>query len=267
MKKLLFCFAAVLAVSLSVNAQIYTQDFEDSTAPDEWTAEVDGPGSWEFGGDTTPGGVVEENEVDPFDSNAAIYDDDANGSGADPSVATLSSPVFTGLSGEVMMSFEYACNFYPMDAGGTFYVELFDGADWVEVLSATSMVQPTVFELDVSEYAEGNDDFQVRFVFDDEGNWSWGAGVNYFYLDGVLGVSDENNKNSFGVYPNPVKDVAQIRSLQDIKQLSLYDVIGKQVLSDNNVKELNLSKLSAGVYVLKAVLADGSVISQKIIKK
>ncbi|SMC74986.1 T9SS type A sorting domain-containing protein [Moheibacter sediminis] len=270
MRRLLFSF---LLFSISIgNAQVivYEQNFNEGVEPIDWTTEVEGLGTWIFDSDTTPGGVVPTNQVDSFDSLAAIFDDDSNGSGGGQSIATLLSPPISEAASmdiDTILEFEYACNFYPMDNGGRFYVEVFDGEEWVEILSATSMVQPTVFNLSVWDYAFENDDFQVHFVFDDEGNWSWGAGVNYFKLTQETLSVQELSNNTFSIYPNPVKDVAIIKSSQLVKQLSVYDLTGKQLVQKNNVSDINLSHLQTGIYLIKAVLADGAVITQKLVKK
>ena len=56
------------------------------------------------------------------------------------------------------------------------------------------------------------------------------------------------------IYPNPVTNnkVFIISSLNDKKQIDIYDVLGKKVMSEVLTgKELNVSELSAGVYILK----------------
>ena len=56
------------------------------------------------------------------------------------------------------------------------------------------------------------------------------------------------------IYPNPVTNnkVFIISSLNEIKQIDIYDVLGKKVMSEMLIgKELNVSELSAGVYILK----------------
>ena len=67
------------------------------------------------------------------------------------------------------------------------------------------------------------------------------------------------------VYPNPVVDVVHIDS-KNMKSVALYDMNGKKLL-ESNTNEVNVSKLPKGVYVLKIVTADNSIVSSKIIKK
>ncbi|MRT17997.1 HYR domain-containing protein, partial [Vitellibacter sp. q18] len=156
---------------------IFTQseDFEGSSLPSGWTTVIEsGSQDWTFGsGDMPTGG--------DFPTNAAIFDDDAAGSGPANS-ARLISPAYdlTGAS-NVQLSFDYALQDFI--GSGTFEAEVWDGAAWQQVLFVDDQdVNPTnTGDIDVSAYA--NPAFQVRFTYDDEdGGWNWGAGVDNFLL-------------------------------------------------------------------------------------
>ena len=156
---------------------VFTQseDFEGSSIPSGWTTVIEsGSQDWTFGsGDMPTGG--------DFPTNAAIFDDDAAGSGPANS-ARLISPAYdlTGAS-NVQLSFDYALQDFI--GSGTFEAEVWDGAAWQQVLFVDDQdVNPTnTGDIDVSAYA--NPAFQVRFTYDDEdGGWNWGAGVDNFLL-------------------------------------------------------------------------------------
>lgn len=56
------------------------------------------------------------------------------------------------------------------------------------------------------------------------------------------------------IYPNPVTNnkVFITSTLNDNKQIDIYDVLGKKVMSTMLIgKELNVSELNSGVYILK----------------
>ena len=56
------------------------------------------------------------------------------------------------------------------------------------------------------------------------------------------------------IYPNPVTNnkVFITSTLNDNKQIDIYDVLGKKVMSEVLIgKELTVSELNAGVYILK----------------
>lgn len=151
------------------------EDFEGAMIPNGWTTNVlVGTADWEFGSGVTPSGALND-----FPTNAAVFDDDAAGIG-EVNVSELLSPVYD-LDGATLaeLSFEYAHNFF---GGGFLRAEVWDGAAWQEVLFVDTLVQPTsTGAIDVVPFA--NDAFQVRFTYDDEGAWSWGAAVDNFLLN------------------------------------------------------------------------------------
>ncbi len=67
------------------------------------------------------------------------------------------------------------------------------------------------------------------------------------------------------VYPNPVVDVLHIDD-KNLKSVALYNMEGKKLLETKS-SEMNVSKLPNGVYVLRIVTSDNSIVSKKIIKK
>jgi len=67
------------------------------------------------------------------------------------------------------------------------------------------------------------------------------------------------------VYPNPTKDVITIETRLDI-EVEVYDMIGNKVISESNVKRLDLSKLSNGIYNM-SIIYDGTRYSKKVIKQ
>lgn len=58
-----------------------------------------------------------------------------------------------------------------------------------------------------------------------------------------------NNQNKFVVTPNPVRD--NMIYFKESSNITIYDVTGKRVQQANEVKELNVSSLNAGVYFVK----------------
>ena len=67
------------------------------------------------------------------------------------------------------------------------------------------------------------------------------------------------------VYPNPTKDIITIETRLNI-EVELYDMIGNKVISESNVKRLDLSQLSNGIYNM-SIIHDGNRYSKKVIKQ
>ena len=81
---------------------------------------------------------------------------------------------------------------------------------------------------------------------DDHLNWF----ENQYYILGL----DDNDKDSFGIYPNPTLDRLNFRSTNSEDfNISVYDLLGKKVLgATKNVNSpLDVSTLESGIYILK----------------
>ncbi|HBL78906.1 MAG TPA: subtilisin, partial [Aequorivita sp.] len=165
--------APVITCGPPVVAETQTEDFEGASVPSGWSTQINaGSDDWAFGSGDMPIG-------DDFPTNAAIFNDDAAGSGQVNNV-TLLSPVYD-ISGATTasLSFDYAMQEFAGD--GTLTVEVYDGAAWQQILFVDVDTNPiNTGAIDMTAYMSA--DFQVRFTYDDEGGWAWGAGVDNFEL-------------------------------------------------------------------------------------
>jgi len=91
---------------------------------------------------------------------------------------------------------------------------------------------------------------------------------NEMYIDDVVlyngnitvGV-DEFSDNKFSVYPNPVKDMLNIKSINAVDNVIVYDILGKVVLQENPgtiSPAINMSNLASGSYLVKVTIGDSS---------
>lgn len=99
-------------------------------------------------------------------------------------------------------------------------------------------------------------------------------GMTYYYIDDVsvtvATASAENFSNiNLKLYPNPTTDVINIEgdSTSEIKKISLISLEGKLIKSYNASDVISLHDVAIGTYFLQLTLNDGSVYSEKIIKK
>ena len=83
----------------------------------------------------------------------------------------------------------------------------------------------------------------------------------------LMAVSDVAAKNNLKVYPNPAVDVITLTANKEIKSVNIYDLTGKKVKSVTDAKQINVSNLAKGTYILQAYYGNGSVENTKIIKK
>jgi len=110
-------------------------------------------------------------------------------------------------------------------------------------------------------------------VRNDSSIWAWGTD-NLYQLgndDGLaqnknvptqvscsdfLAVDEiHNNESKFSLYPNPAKDIVNIKSHQNLDQIKIYNANGllvKFISNLNNASVINISDLPAGIYLVKA---------------
>ncbi|MBN8642649.1 MAG: T9SS type A sorting domain-containing protein [Flavobacteriales bacterium] len=81
--------------------------------------------------------------------------------------------------------------------------------------------------------------------------------------DTLLGVSEITNV-SFGVSPNPAKDVVTITSDEVVNSVELFDINGRTVLSIEGSNQINVSDLSSGIYMMK-IASDKGTATKKLV--
>lgn len=97
--------------------------------------------------------------------------------------------------------------------------------------------------------------------------------TNFIYIDSIvfdntLGSADfGNTNNTISLYPNPAQEVLNISSSNSIVKIEVYDLLGKKVASNNNASNVNVAALGKGVYIVKVVQENESVIAKQFIKE
>lgn len=78
----------------------------------------------------------------------------------------------------------------------------------------------------------------------------------------------ENSLEGFTFFPNPTTEMLSLQSVNNINSVALYNILGQRVLAaqvDATSKDLDLSSLAAGLYVMK-VSFNGQIGTYKIMK-
>lgn len=91
--------------------------------------------------------------------------------------------------------------------------------------------------------------------------------VSYLDADVLSTVDLSNQKSAISLYPNPSSDIVTLSSKEAFKKVLITTLEGKTVLTTENSRNIDISKLPKGVYLLQGELKDGTFVSKKIIKK
>ncbi len=135
----------------------------------------------------------------------------------------------------------------------------------VEALETDAIEQTATFTPD----ADGT--YYVAFISTTQAPHTNGHILLFDYkVTGAVSIADKVVENASVVYPNPVKDIVNIRLSNDYDvaktTITLTNVSGKQVARFSNVNEINVANLSSGVYVM--TITDGNKMeTKKLVKK
>jgi len=106
------------------------------------------------------------------------------------------------------------------------------------------------------------------FVYNGNGNQNGLA----FWGSGTLSINDEAFSSTISVYPNPVKDILNIKSLErvELENIAIFDTTGRMVRLYNNdliTNTVDLKSVQSGLYTLRLTDSEGRTTVRKIIKK
>jgi len=70
----------------------------------------------------------------------------------------------------------------------------------------------------------------------------------------------------FSIYPNPATDIVNIQSDDAVKNVSIFNILGKQVYSKSNENTIDTSSLGSGIYLIKVETSKGNATRKLVIK-
>ena len=81
----------------------------------------------------------------------------------------------------------------------------------------------------------------------------------------------EELSSAFNIYPNPVKDELFIATEVNVKEISIYDVYGRQAMRQQvnettSQQVVNVAGLNSGIYFVKVVTNNGEIV-KRFVKK
>ena len=87
-------------------------------------------------------------------------------------------------------------------------------------------------------------------------------------LQGVTGIGEGAQNETFSVYPNPASDFIYLENLNNYKHIIIYNSGGQSVYS-SAVKDnkIDASDLNKGLYIINILTENGEYLSSRFIKK
>ncbi len=265
MKKSVLFLVAIAFMAFSVNAQIFSDDFQDESMSD-WTTVAPtygtNPYTWH----------IADYDTD-FYLTVAAWDNTQN-------LATeqwIISPAFdaSGVSAlnitfdnrmlhaplqnlEVYVSATFAGDSASFDAtsgwtqatGFTWDTDDSD-FDWVTTTSSVNLTGSATTYLAFKYVSQDGGD-------GNGGNWT----VDNVVVDAGTASINTLNETTVSVYPNPAIDYITIKNAEQFNSMKIINITGQEVYSSNNTSSVDVSNFQSGVYF---IVLDGTV-STKFVK-
>lgn len=86
---------------------------------------------------------------------------------------------------------------------------------------------------------------------------------------GMTSSTFDLNQSDIVVYPNPTADYFQIKNEEDISSLTMYNIVGKEIMTYNHVEGriYDISDLEVGMYLVRFFDNEGNAIKASRITK
>ena len=90
--------------------------------------------------------------------------------------------------------------------------------------------------------------------------------ANLYSNNTTLATAENVGKDAIAsIYPNPVREVLNIKSSINIKEVQVFNSLGQKVLQGKGM-QINTSKLKTGVYLIRITNSKNEVTTSKFIK-
>lgn len=268
MKKL---YTAIAIVAMAFTTQAQTP-LNTNGSLEDWTDGTTQPDGWYINGGLLANGNVSKVEGEAQDGNISLKIEakDPEESGSNNNGGLQDIAVTAGQSYTV--SFWYKADNENLQfknwfqwrtevGGGTNIVEnvaTFQPGDYLPAVTEWT-------EVVVTEVAPANAQ-AIRVNFRNYKN-STGLHIdNVTVYEGTASVKD-NNIEGLNIYPNPANDLVNVVSSSlSNKDVVITNLLGKTVLRANVSQTVNISSLSAGVYMMQ-ITQDGKSATRKLVVK
>lgn len=268
MKKI-YSLITIAAASFAANAQA---PLNTNGSLETWPDPLVSPTGWFMNATQLTSGAISQQTTGAYDGNNFVKID-----------APTSSYNSAGLEDiTVAPGEDYTISYYYKEIGNS-NARLRHWGQWRDangVINTTNDdFQPTTYIEDTdgewtyvsatSKAPTGATILRFNFRVYPQNNTNGGAfGIDYVTLvEGTTASSKENNITGLNIFPNPVRDVLNITSDSTLdKNVQLFDMAGKKVLDVTTTSQINVSSITAGIYVARITEA-GKTATRKIVIK
>jgi hypothetical protein len=105
-----------------------------------------------------------------------------------------------------------------------------------------------------------DDLYLIRKALDDDGV------KKLMKVSSTAPISQKHLQNA-GIYPNPVSETLYFNNAEMVKQIEVYSLTGRKMLTVANPVSVNVSTLAPGTYLVRLILNNNSVLNQKLLVK
>ncbi|RTY90044.1 T9SS type A sorting domain-containing protein [Flavobacterium sp. GT3R68] len=82
----------------------------------------------------------------------------------------------------------------------------------------------------------------------------------------ILGITDFAINNGIVLYPNPTSNLLSVATNSSIENLSVWNILGQEILSSDHTTDLDVSGLKSGAYIIRVRTPDGLKVANFIKK-
>ena len=94
-----------------------------------------------------------------------------------------------------------------------------------------------------------------------------GCNIDWFTFAPVnTDVPNVESSRMFNLYPNPMDDILNIDTQENIYEIRMYNILGKMVYQGMSEKQIDTKDFKKGTYFVQLTFNDGKKISGKILK-
>lgn len=80
-------------------------------------------------------------------------------------------------------------------------------------------------------------------------------------------VDVQHSIHNIGLYPNPTSGELYLNNVSQYRKIAVYEIIGKKLLDSPVVEKIDVTALSAGIYLLEVIDKEGRIIVLRFEKK